>query len=100
MAQCQAEGRKHPSAMDMYVGIFHSKLQSATVEVDKCQQQWSRYGYGDQSGVNPSQEKVRNKISLQPKEDESTFYYPENNINRHRKSSSPSSSSSSSSSSS
>ncbi|KAH7295262.1 hypothetical protein KP509_27G040400 [Ceratopteris richardii] len=35
MAQCHAERRKHPSAMDYYVGAFHSKLYSPNRDADK-----------------------------------------------------------------
>ncbi|MCO5561526.1 hypothetical protein L7F22_015146 [Adiantum nelumboides] len=35
MAQCHAERRKHPSAMDFYVGALHTKLYNPNRDVDK-----------------------------------------------------------------
>eukprot|EP00250_Pteridium_aquilinum_P015192 c22435_g1_i1 orf=852-3803(-) len=36
MVQCDTDGgRKHPSAMDMYVGVLHSKLYSPNKDVEK-----------------------------------------------------------------
>ncbi|KAI5064276.1 hypothetical protein GOP47_0020946 [Adiantum capillus-veneris] len=35
MAQCHAERRKHPSAMDFYVGALHTKLYNPSRDVDK-----------------------------------------------------------------
>ncbi|MCO5593013.1 hypothetical protein L7F22_047017 [Adiantum nelumboides] len=56
MAQCHAERRKHPSAMDFYVGALHTKLYNPNRDVDK-HPLWPSYNSSaapSAASVNPS----------------------------------------------
>eukprot|EP00250_Pteridium_aquilinum_P017663 c23726_g1_i3 orf=508-3402(+) len=66
MAQCHAERRKHPSAMDFYVGALHSKLYSSNRAADKYPH-WP--SYNNAASVNTSYTRSSQSFREEPTPD-------------------------------